>query len=47
VGEGFQNRQQHEVSAKASTEETAISIKRGIMAGMLEARSGLAMKKTV
>jgi hypothetical protein len=43
----FQNRQQQEVNAKATREETTSSSKRGIMFGMLETRPGLAMKKTV
>jgi hypothetical protein len=42
----FQNRQQHEVDAKASKEETTNSSKRGIMFEMLETPGGLAMKKT-
>jgi hypothetical protein len=42
----FQNRQQHEVVAKTSREETTSSSKRGIMARMLETPGGLAMKKT-
>jgi hypothetical protein len=46
LDEGIQNRQQHEVIARASREETAIRIKRGNMSGMLETRCGLAMKKT-
>jgi hypothetical protein len=42
----FQNRQQHEVVAKTSREETTSSSKRGIMYEMLERPAGLAMKKT-
>lgn len=42
----FQNRQQHEVVAKTSREETTSSSKRGIMGQMLETPGGLAMKKT-
>jgi hypothetical protein len=41
----YENRQQHELMAKASKVETAISIKRWIMMGMLGTRSCLAMKK--
>jgi hypothetical protein len=42
----FQNRQQHEVDARASREETTNSSKRGIMLEMLETPRVLAMKKT-
>jgi hypothetical protein len=42
----FQNRQQQEVDAKASKEETTSSSKRGIMLEMLDTPGALAMKKT-
>jgi hypothetical protein len=41
----YEKRQQHELMAKASKEEAAISIKRWIMSGMLEKPDSLAMKK--
>ena len=42
----FQNKQQHEVLAKASREEITSISKRGIMFEMLETPGGLAIKKT-
>ncbi len=45
-GEGVQNKQQHEVDAKAMKVEMAISSKRGNMIRMLGKCGGLAMKKT-
>jgi hypothetical protein len=42
----FQNRQQQEVDARASREETTIRSKRRTMFGMLGTPGTLAMKKT-
>lgn len=44
---GFQNKQQHEVNAKARAAVIAAVMRREIMNGMLEIRIGFAMKKTV
>jgi hypothetical protein len=41
-----QNKQQHEVNAKARTAVRVAVMRREIMDGMLEIRIGFAMKKT-
>jgi hypothetical protein len=45
-GEVFQNMQQQDEKARASADETAMRMKRGIRVGMLETRFRNAMKKT-
>ena len=44
-GKGNQNRQQHELSVKARAAIATAYTKREVMSDMLEARTGLAMKK--